>query len=85
MKSFSYTIRDEQGMHARPAGLLVKLAAGFSSSVKLEKEGKAADGKRLFAVMGLAAQKGDTLQVTVEGTDEEAAAAALEEFMKGNL
>ncbi|MGI6031235.1 MAG: HPr family phosphocarrier protein [Eubacteriales bacterium] len=85
MKTFAYTIQDAQGIHARPAGLLVKEAAKFTSAIKLEKGGKSADAKRLFAVMGLAAKQGETLNVTVEGADEEAAATALETFLKNNL
>lgn len=86
MKSFEYTITDPQGIHARPAGLLVKLAAGFGDSdITLEKSGKTADAKRIFAVMGLAAKKDEVLKVTVAGGDEAAAANALETFLKENL
>ena len=38
MKTFSYTIKDAQGIHARPAGELVKAAKGFSSEIKIKKE-----------------------------------------------
>ena len=41
MKQFTYTIKDEVGIHARPAGNLVKLIKGFASTVTIEKEGKA--------------------------------------------
>ena len=41
MKEFTYTITDEQGIHARPAGLLVKEAAGFASAITIEKDGTA--------------------------------------------
>ena len=40
MKEFTYTITDEQGIHARPAGLLVKEAAGFASAITIEKDGR---------------------------------------------
>ena len=72
MKEFNYTITDPQGIHARPAGVL-------------EKDGKTGDAKRIFAVMGLAAKCGNTLNVKVEGPDEDEAAKALEEFFKANL
>lgn len=86
MKAFSYTIKDEIGIHARPAGNLVKLIKGFSSSVTIEKEGKPpVSGTALMKLMGLGVKCGETVNFTVEGADEDAAAAAIEEFMSANL
>lgn len=85
MKTFAYTIKDEVGIHARPAGLLVKKAKEFQSVITLEKSGKTAAATKLMAVMGMGVKCGDTVNVTVEGTDEETAAAAMEEFFKANL
>ena len=85
MKEFQYTITDPEGIHARPAGLLIKEAAKFKSTITLEKGGKTADAKRIFAVMGLAAKKGETLTVKVEGEGEDAACSAMESFLKENL
>ena len=48
MKEFTYVITDPEGIHARPAGLLVKAAAGFKSDIKIEKDGKAAKCKDNF-------------------------------------
>lgn len=78
-------IRDAEGLHARPAGLLVKLAQGFSCTIQLSANGKSADAKRLFAVMKLAAKCGQELRINVEGPDETAAARALEEFCAKEL
>ena len=85
MKEFSYTITDELGIHARPAGLLVKKAAEFQSSVKIRKGDKEADAKRILNLMGLAAKKGDAITFTIEGPDEKDAAEALENFLKEHL
>lgn len=85
MKEFNYTITDPQGVHARPAGILVKEAAKYQSSITIEKDGKSGDAKRIFAVMGLAAKCGQTITVKVDGPDEDEAAAAIEEFLKANL
>lgn len=85
MKTFAYTIKDELGIHARPAGLLVKAAKALDSKVTLEKDGKSADAAKLFAVMGLGVKHADTVQITVEGGDEEASAKAMEEFFTANL
>lgn len=72
MKQFTYTIKDELGVHARPAGLLVKLAKKYTSKVTIEKDGKACDMRKLMAVMGLGIKQGETITVTVEGDDETA-------------
>ena len=85
MKTVEYTITDELGIHARPAGLLVKEAAKFASSIKIAGPKKEVDAKRIMGVMGLAIKKGDVLTMTFDGPDEDAAAAALEAFLKENL
>lgn len=85
MTSFTYTIQDEQGIHARPAGLLVKEVGKYKSTVELKKGEKTVSAKKLFAVMSLAAKKGETLTITVDGEDEATAAAALEQFFQANL
>ncbi len=85
MKEFTYTITDPEGIHARPAGELVKAAKAFESTIKMNKDGKAADCKRVFALMGLAVKQGQTVTITVEGNDEDAAAEAMENFFKTTL
>ena len=85
MKEFNYKITDSLGIHARPAGLLVKTASAFSSVITLEKEGKSGDCKRIFAVMGLGVKCGDTVTFKIEGADENEAKNALEKFMEENL
>ena len=85
MKEFKYVITDPEGIHARPAGILVKQAAGYQSSVKIAKGEKSADAKRIFGVMGLGVKTGEEITVPVEGADEDTAAAELETFFKENL
>lgn len=85
MKEFNYTITDELGIHARPAGMLVKEAKKFTSGIAIEKDGKTVDAKKLLALMGLGVKQGQTIKVTAEGDDEAAAIEAMEEFLKNNL
>lgn len=85
MKEFNYVITDPEGIHARPAGLLVKAANGFEAKVEIGKDGKFADAKRIFGVMGLGAKHGHEVTVRAEGADEEAAMETLEAFFKDNL
>lgn len=85
MKEFTYVITDPEGIHARPAGLLVKEAGKYKSSITLVKGDKKGDAKRIFAVMGLVAKKGDSITLKIEGEDEDEAMTALEAFLKENL
>lgn len=85
MKTFSYIIQDEVGIHARPAGLLAKKAKEFESTITLEKEGKSVNATKLMALMGMGVKCGDTVNITVEGPDEEVAATEIEAFFKANL
>ena len=87
MREFEFVIGDPLGIHARPAGQLVKETQRFESecTVTVERNGKSASLKKLLAVMGLGAKGGDRLKVTVQGRDEEAAARAIERWLKENL
>lgn len=99
MKSFTYTVGDENGIHARPAGVLVNAAKAFSSDVTIRKEpadsadpaartggsARDADGKRLFSVMSLGARRGERLTFFVSGRDEELAAQTLERVCRDTL
>ncbi len=85
MKRFEYQIQDAVGIHARPAGILAKKAREFACDIRIEKDGKSADLKKLIATMGLCVHCGDTVTVTANGEDEEAAIAELETLFKQNL
>ena len=85
MKSFEYTIRDEVGIHVRPAGLLVNAVKATGCMVTLKKGDKSADAGKLFAVMGLGVKCGDTVTVIVEGENEDTAYESLKEFFELNL
>lgn len=87
MKQFRYTITDPIGVHARPAGMLAKAAKALDSTVTITKAdgSKSAVATRLMAVMGMGIKTGETVTVTIEGGNEEANAAAIEQFFKENL
>ena len=85
MKEFTYTITDPAGIHARPAGILVKKTQPYASEIPLVKGDKQANGKSMLSVMGLGARNGDEITVQAEGADEADAIAELEAFFKENL
>ena len=82
MKSITYQISDKNGIHARPAGVIVQCAKRFDSETTLEKEGKSANAKKLFALMQLGVKFQDVVTVTAEGEDEEEAVQCLYNVMR---
>lgn len=85
MKEFHYVITDEQGIHARPAGMFVKEAAACDCAVTVSANGKEADAKKIFGLMGLGIKKGQEVVLKTEGSDEETAMQKLSAFLQENL
>lgn len=85
MKKFEYVIQDEVGIHARPAGMLVKEAKKYESKIVICKDGKRAEATKLMAVMGLGVKCQNTVEVEVEGPDEDTAFEAVKVFFETNL
>ena len=85
MKEIRYIIKDEIGLHARPAGQLVRLAGNYPCAVTIHTAAAQADAKRLLAVMKLGAAKDTELTITFDGEKEEEAAQEIEAFLKENL
>ena len=85
MKNFSYVVKDEVGIHARPAGLLVKEAKKYESKITLSKGGKSADANKLMAVMSLGVKCGQTVEIVITGSDEETAYQGMKKFFEETL
>ncbi|MCL2151486.1 MAG: HPr family phosphocarrier protein [Oscillospiraceae bacterium] len=85
MQEIKYIIQDELGIHARPAGLLVKKCTEFPCDIRIGKPGKMVDAKRVIGVMGLGMKHGEELCFTFDGADEEKAAIEVETFLSENL
>ena len=85
MKEFQFVVQDPVGIHARPAGLLVKQAAGFQSKITINGNGKSADAKKLIMLMGLGIKQGMEISCKIEGEDEETAFEAMQKFFAENL
>jgi len=82
--TITHTIADELGIHARPAGLIAKLAVQYQSKFMIGTGDNMADAAKIIGIMSLCMKQGDEIMVTVEGNDEEAAAAMLE-LLQENL
>lgn len=85
MKTFEYTIKDELGIHARPAGMLAKTAKALDSEISITKGEKTVGAVKLMALMGLGVKCGDTITVTINGGDEDASDKAMKQFFESNL
>ncbi len=85
MKTFEYEITDELGIHARPAGELVKEAKKYDSKISITAKDRTVGLEKLMMVMSLGVKKGMTVKITAEGADEDEAIAGMEKFLKENL
>ena len=85
MKTFTYIIKDKEGIHARPAGIIVSEAKKYSSSIAITNKGKKADLKRIFGVMGLCVKSNEEVLIEIDGSDEELAYTKLKELFEENL
>jgi len=86
MQQFTYTVNDPLGIHARPAGIIAKMAKPYADTViTITKGDKTVKASQLMKLMSLAAKNGDEVTVSVEGPEEEAAFAAVKAFFEENL
>ena len=85
MQEFTYTIKDEIGIHARPAGNIVKIAKEAKSEVSMECRGKTADLKKIFSLMSLSVKCGDEVKVCVSGEDEVEICEKIKRYLTENL
>ena len=85
MKTFTYTIKDELGIHARPAGMLAKTAKALDSEITITNGEKTVGATKLMALMGLGVKCGDTITVTANGGNEDASLEEIRIFLEANL
>ena len=85
MKTFDYTIKDELGIHARPAGMLAKTAKSLDSEITVTKGGKTVGAKKLMALMGLGVKCGEEITLRTDGDQEDTAMETLSKFLETNL
>ena len=81
MEQKKIVVQLSQGLHARPAATFVKIAASFSSEIKLLKKEKVINGKSIMGIMAAAIAKGEEVTLIADGVDEKEAVAALEKVL----
>ena len=79
------TIKNASGLHARPAGMFVKKAAEFKSTVEVIAKGKTVNAKSIMGIMSLGLAKGDELTISAKGEDEETAVNTLVELIESGF
>ena len=70
MQTFKCIVENPMGMHARPAALIAQLCVGIKSIVTFKCNNRTANGNNVLQLLGLAAKKGDLIEITVEGENE---------------
>lgn len=82
MRIIECIIANPLGLHARPAGLIVKESCRFASSITVVCGERQGDGKKIFSLLSLGVKQGEFISIKVAGEDEEAAGAALERLVQ---
>ena len=85
MKEIKHVLTDPLGLHARPAGQMVKAVGKYKSDIQLGTAVKMVNAKRIIAVMALSMKQGQELVMTFSGEDEEEAASFCKSFLEENL
>lgn len=85
MRKFSYKIKEEQGLHARPASFLIQESRTYESRITIRVKGKEADASNIIAVMALDVMCGQKVEVEICGVDEDVAYQGMKRFFEENL
>jgi phosphocarrier protein len=85
MVQFDYTLKDEHGIHARPATDLFKMTKTYQSAVSVKKGDRTVPFKGVMGVMSLGAKQGDTVTFMFDGPDEAEEMEAVKSFVEANL
>lgn len=85
MRSYEFTLENEHGLHARPAGMFIQICNRYQGDVVLHKDGQEYNGKSMLGILKMAASKGDQIKVVATGVDEDAIINAIEELIENNF
>jgi len=75
------TVKNEQGLHARPAALFVQIAVKYDANITVTKDGQSINGKSIMGILMLGAEKDSTITIVTEGEDAQDLMNELEEFL----
>ena len=80
-----FIIKNEIGLHARPAALFVQTTNKFLSDIMIKKAGKTVNAKSIMGVMAMGISKGEMIEIIIDGPDEENAISAIEDLINVKL
>lgn len=78
-------IKNEEGMHARPAGVLVKKASAFQSKIDIKAKGQVKSARSIMGIMSLGLQFNDDITIVAEGSDAPQAIEALTQLVNARF
>lgn len=82
MQEKEFIIKNQTGLHARPASVFVKKASGYQSKITLKKGNQTVNAKSIISLLSLGAGKGEPITIITEGVDEELAMKELLELLE---
>ncbi|MBX2987059.1 MAG: HPr family phosphocarrier protein [Bdellovibrionaceae bacterium] len=85
MTEFTVRLENAEGLHARPAAVMVKLASQFQSKIEIKAKGQVKNAKSLMSLLSLGLEKGDEIQIIAQGEDGAAAASALQKLIQNQF
>ncbi|CAC9932182.1 putative phosphocarrier protein HPr [Aedoeadaptatus nemausensis] len=85
MKELKVTLRNEEGLHARPAAMFVRAANQFASDITIVSDGDEVNGKSIIGIMSLGLYSGQEITLQAEGADEDEAVKYLVNFIENEL
>lgn len=85
MVTFTYTIRQRQGLHARPVAMICAFANSYEGTVRVSTPTRTVLATDVMGVMGMDARQGDELRFTIDGKDEQSAAMHLRSILESHL
>lgn len=85
MKNLEVELKNETGLHARPASLFIREASKYTSDIVVVKDGTEYNGKSIMGILSMGATKGDKLNIKIDGPDEEEAYKGLENLFENEI
>lgn len=85
MRQYRYTIKDRMGMHTRPTGLFKNEVHKYESKIVVSANGKTANAANLTELMDLDVENADTIDIQINGPDEDIAYERIKAFFEDNL
>ncbi len=85
MRQITIQLANDEGLHARPAGILVKVASRYNCKIELSAKGQIKNAKSIMNILALGLEKGDEFHISADGVDEVEALESLQNLIQSNF